>query len=74
MQARTNFEFRFVISEIFLQIFLLSTYARDKKVQCPTKFKELQFFLHIVAALIIYDEFCKLFYVPAFVNLLLRPL
>ena len=44
MQARTNFEFRFVISEIFLQIFLLSTYARDKKVQCPTKFKELQFF------------------------------
>ena len=33
-QARTNFEFWFVISDVFPQLFLLSTYARDKEVQC----------------------------------------
>ena len=32
----TNFEFRFVISDVLLQVSLLSTYARDEKVQCWT--------------------------------------
>ena len=32
MQARTNFDFRFVISDAFPQLFLRSTYTRDEKV------------------------------------------
>ena len=32
-QARINFTFRFVISDVYLQLFLLSAYARDTKVQ-----------------------------------------
>ena len=32
-QARTNFEFRFDISDIFSQLFPLTTYARVEKAQ-----------------------------------------
>ena len=33
-QVRTIFEFRFVISDVFPQFFVLSAYTRNDKVQC----------------------------------------